>query len=265
LKTLMEMKNFQKFDVENCGYDYSDKYDRNNSLFCPSKTVAEIWYDSLSKNENQSAIFSGHGLKFGSQAVRAIPPPNYYCHLCHLPGHFIYLCPKKIEQNLMYTAMRIDKNNLLDGSIFKTPYQGRKRCFGEFHCSKCQRRWNSSNSWANMGQICNRCESIVYPDRQWPVISHYYLKADTKLKNTRNYCKNSETMIGPLNGDKKTKNRIMTEAKILEKSQVIPNKSENYFECDLNDKDSYFFLDGRKFNYSENFRNSESEIDSFEF
>ena len=34
----------------------------------------------------------------------------------------------------------------------KTPYQGTKRCFGEFLC-KCGRQWFSSNSWANTSEF----------------------------------------------------------------------------------------------------------------
>lgn len=77
-------------------------------------------------------------------------------------------------QHLNNAEMGVDPQTSRNQSLAeesKTPYKGRKRCFGEFHCSKCHRRWHSSNSWANMGQICNRCDSFVYPDRQWPVIS----------------------------------------------------------------------------------------------
>lgn len=48
----------------------------------------------------------------------------------------------------------------------KTPYQGRKRCFGEYKCPKCKRKWMSGNSWANMGQECIKCHINVYPHKQ---------------------------------------------------------------------------------------------------
>ncbi|XP_044738749.1 uncharacterized protein LOC123300270 [Chrysoperla carnea] len=51
----------------------------------------------------------------------------------------------------------------------KTPYQGKKRTFGEYKCPKCKRRWMSGNSWANMGQECKECLIIVYPYRQVPL------------------------------------------------------------------------------------------------
>jgi len=47
-----------------------------------------------------------------------------------------------------------------------TPYQGTKRCFGEFKCPKCKRKWKSGNSWANVGQDCLKCKVMVYPQKQ---------------------------------------------------------------------------------------------------
>jgi len=47
-----------------------------------------------------------------------------------------------------------------------TPYQGTKRCFGEFKCPKCKRKWKSGNSWANVGQDCIKCKIMVYPQKQ---------------------------------------------------------------------------------------------------
>ncbi|KAF7496587.1 Zinc finger CCHC domain-containing protein 24 [Sarcoptes scabiei] len=57
-------------------------------------------------------------------------------------------------------------NHKFDGL---TPYQGKKRCFGEFLCPSCQRRWMSGDSWANSGQICVKCRIIVYPYKQRPL------------------------------------------------------------------------------------------------
>ncbi|XP_068254023.1 zinc finger CCHC domain-containing protein 24 isoform X4 [Nyctibius grandis] len=48
-----------------------------------------------------------------------------------------------------------------------TPYQGKKRCFGEYKCPKCKRKWMSGNSWANMGQECIKCHINVYPHKQF--------------------------------------------------------------------------------------------------
>ena len=50
-----------------------------------------------------------------------------------------------------------------------TPYQGKKRCFGEYKCPTCKRKWMSGNSWANMGQMCVKCHINVYPHKQRPL------------------------------------------------------------------------------------------------
>merc|ERR1711892_962674 len=50
-----------------------------------------------------------------------------------------------------------------------TPYQGQRRCFGEFRCQKCDRKWMSGNSWANSGQACKKCQTMVYPHKHRPL------------------------------------------------------------------------------------------------
>ncbi|XP_063829142.1 zinc finger CCHC domain-containing protein 24-like [Ostrinia nubilalis] len=50
-----------------------------------------------------------------------------------------------------------------------TPYQGKRRCFGEYRCSKCHRTWMSGNSWADCGQDCTTCNIKVYPHKQTPL------------------------------------------------------------------------------------------------
>ncbi|CAL1268875.1 unnamed protein product [Larinioides sclopetarius] len=47
-----------------------------------------------------------------------------------------------------------------------TPYQGTNRCFGEYRCPNCNRRWMSGNSWADMGQQCTKCNINVYSHEQ---------------------------------------------------------------------------------------------------
>lgn len=47
-----------------------------------------------------------------------------------------------------------------------TPYQGKKRCFGEYKCMICSRRWMSGNSYANKPQMCINCKIEVYPTKQ---------------------------------------------------------------------------------------------------
>uniref|UniRef100_A0A4X1SJ86 Zinc finger CCHC-type containing 24 n=1 Tax=Sus scrofa TaxID=9823 RepID=A0A4X1SJ86_PIG len=87
------------------------------------------------------------------------PPPNYLCHLCFNKGHYIKDCPQARPKG--------------EGL---TPYQGKKRCFGEYKCPKCKRKWMSGNSWANMGQECIKCHINVYPHKQ----SHPWHTKDPK-------------------------------------------------------------------------------------
>lgn len=80
------------------------------------------------------------------------PPSSYLCHLCFNKGHYIKDCPQARPKG--------------EGL---TPYQGKKRCFGEYKCPKCKRKWMSGNSWANMGQECIKCHIMVYPHKQRPL------------------------------------------------------------------------------------------------
>ncbi|KAG2496077.1 hypothetical protein HYH03_005995 [Edaphochlamys debaryana] len=50
-----------------------------------------------------------------------------------------------------------------------TPYQGPKRVFGSFKCPDCTRKWLSAFSWADKGQECQRCGTMVYPYEQRPL------------------------------------------------------------------------------------------------
>ncbi|XP_026318434.1 zinc finger CCHC domain-containing protein 24-like [Hyposmocoma kahamanoa] len=81
------------------------------------------------------------------------PPPTYMCHLCFKTGHhYIRDCDQARPKG--------------EGL---TPYQGKKRCFGEYKCPKCKRKWMSGNSWANNGQECIKCRINVFPHKQRPL------------------------------------------------------------------------------------------------
>ncbi|XP_043229905.1 zinc finger CCHC domain-containing protein 24-like [Amphibalanus amphitrite] len=86
---------------------------------------------------------------FEGLAVDNPPPRKYKCGVCKEVGdHFINDCPTAAE-----TGQR-------------TPYQGKRRCFGQYQCSSCLRLWVSSRSWANTQQACQDCKVYVYPHRQ---------------------------------------------------------------------------------------------------
>ncbi|PAV75851.1 hypothetical protein WR25_14149 [Diploscapter pachys] len=81
------------------------------------------------------------------------PPPKYQCHICYRGGHYISDCPMRF--NTSYDEL--------------TPYQGRKKCYGEFQCTSCKRKWTSQNSVANEAQSCIKCHIPVFPHKQLPV------------------------------------------------------------------------------------------------
>lgn len=56
--------------------------------------------------------------------------------------------------------------NYLQSINTNTPYQGKRRCFGEFECAGCGKRWKSANSRANEAQKCTKCFRNVFPQRQ---------------------------------------------------------------------------------------------------
>jgi len=72
---------------------------------------------------------------------------------------------------------------LSNSSDIKTPYQGKKRCFGEFRCPACGKEWKSANSRANESQTCTRCYMQVLPTRQKSLQSLYeVLRRDKSWK-----------------------------------------------------------------------------------
>uniref|UniRef100_A0A0N5AI26 Zf-3CxxC domain-containing protein n=1 Tax=Syphacia muris TaxID=451379 RepID=A0A0N5AI26_9BILA len=81
------------------------------------------------------------------------PPSKYQCHICYRSGHYISDCPMRF--NSPYEEL--------------TPYQGRKKCYGEFQCQQCKRKWTSQNSVANEAQSCIKCHIAVFPHKQLPV------------------------------------------------------------------------------------------------
>jgi len=84
------------------------------------------------------------------------PPCTYLCHLCFQKGHYIEDC----------ALARPRKPGL-------TPYQGTKRCLGEFQCPNCGKKWISANSWANVGQNCLKCGISALPRVQRPLEKHF--------------------------------------------------------------------------------------------
>ena len=65
-----------------------------------------------------------------------------------------------------YNCVTDNRSHYFIFQVGLTPYQGNKRCFGEYQCPQCGREWKSAYSWANMGQECKTCNINVYPHTQ---------------------------------------------------------------------------------------------------
>ncbi|XP_069705458.1 zinc finger CCHC domain-containing protein 24-like isoform X2 [Periplaneta americana] len=137
-------------------YNYNNY--NNNNLSGGLSGLANTLNTGLSNGLTTSSLsesigdlvdhFSELNLSFERKPTKR-PPPAYLCHLCFKKGHYIKDCPQARPKG--------------EGL---TPYQGKKRCFGEYKCPKCKRKWMSGNSWANMGQECIKCHINVYPHKQ---------------------------------------------------------------------------------------------------
>jgi hypothetical protein len=125
------------------------------------KLSVPVWGTAAQQCQNNDVPASGDG--FSSAEIeqfaqllaspKKLPPVHYQCHICYKTGHYISDCPMRF--NSPFEEL--------------TPYQGRKKCYGEFQCQQCKRKWNSQNSVANEAQSCIKCHILVYPHKQLPV------------------------------------------------------------------------------------------------
>lgn len=115
-----------------------------------SEQLAQLSLVQNNNNTSKCSLITNYSN--GENRYLKRPPNTYLCHLCFQKGHYIKDCPQARPKG--------------EG---KTPYQGRKRCFGEYKCPKCKRKWMSGNSWANTGQECIKCHVNVYPHKQRPL------------------------------------------------------------------------------------------------
>ncbi|EDV23864.1 uncharacterized protein TRIADDRAFT_57508 [Trichoplax adhaerens] len=127
----------------------------NSPLFlAPAECLNSVVDPHLQMDQAQrdSLPFVSDGNLWQNRQIRRAVPPEYLCHLCFQKGHLINDCPWAPPK-----------------SKGLTPYQGTKRCFGEYACANCKRKWMSGNSWSNAGQTCKICGERVYPHRQKPL------------------------------------------------------------------------------------------------
>ncbi|XP_060521830.1 zinc finger CCHC domain-containing protein 24-like isoform X2 [Cylas formicarius] len=127
-----------------------------NAPMSPPQTALNIYNGGYQEVPSTSVAVNELADQLGDLAIERRPtkqpPPTYMCHLCFGFKHYIKDCPQARPKG--------------EGM---TPYQGKKRCFGEYKCPKCKRKWMSGNSWSNKGQECIKCHINVYPHKQRPL------------------------------------------------------------------------------------------------
>eukprot|EP00117_Sycon_ciliatum_P011619 scpid64859/ scgid13022/ len=57
---------------------------------------------------------------------------------------------------------------------FVTPYRGRRRSLGKFHCTNCGKMWQSRQSYAFSAQPCHRCNTVVVPYSQLSLCNSHW-------------------------------------------------------------------------------------------
>uniref|UniRef100_A0A915N8D9 CCHC-type domain-containing protein n=1 Tax=Meloidogyne javanica TaxID=6303 RepID=A0A915N8D9_MELJA len=149
----------QKLFVDRACFCECPAHNGNGAIYthrqtCPEQRKQQHIY--LNGNGNSEDGFDQVEIAEFTQLLsspKRMPPPRYICHICYQPGHYIGDCPQRF--NSPYEEL--------------TPYQGRKKCYGEFQCEQCKRKWTSQNSIANEAQSCIKCHVPVFPHKQLPV------------------------------------------------------------------------------------------------
>lgn len=165
--TNREYKSYHSIDaIHNRAISYNCNIPNttNNANVILNELVEQLMYLNINSNATQisnNTTFNSANRSYSKNVPNIINnqiniknkikvvPENYMCHLCFASDHFIQDCRLAREK--------------VEG---KTPYQGKKRCFGMFRCPACNRKWMSGNSWANISQQCLKCKINVYPHKQ---------------------------------------------------------------------------------------------------
>jgi hypothetical protein len=153
-----------------------------------------------------------------------MPPSRYICHICYQQGHYISDCPQ-VSIFYIYPPLILIYHNYLQrfNSPYEelTPYQGRKKCYGEFQCEmvcykanlsksdlipiisslQCKRKWTSQNSVANEAQSCIKCHVPVFPHKQVSIItstSIWFTYKNTRKKTIASGGQSSRSGFGQI-------------------------------------------------------------------
>ncbi|XP_077989396.1 zinc finger CCHC domain-containing protein 24-like [Glandiceps talaboti] len=73
-----------------------------------------------------------------------------------------------------------------------------RRCFGEYQCTKCNRKWMSANSWKDAGQRCQSCNTVVLAHKQKPLEKPEELAVgDRKKEHPQHLCMKCQSLGHP--------------------------------------------------------------------
>ncbi|XP_064633313.1 zygote arrest protein 1-like [Lineus longissimus] len=119
--------------------------------------------DNKSENPNGEEQCKGRG-PHHEEAVRNSGPFNgiFQCRPCKISWAVSYATWPSI---LKLDDCKHCKKQIRP-EMHLTPYQGKGRRYGGYHCRNCNNTWSSAASWANTYQQCRKCKKYVYPKTQ---------------------------------------------------------------------------------------------------
>lgn len=112
-------------------------------------------------------------------------------------------------------------------------------CYGEFKCSQCKRKWNSTKSWNGYGQKCADCAFVVYPTELSKNFTYICGKCNNfwywKYSATGKKCRNCESniTISPLDPDDSEDQKIINERRVDVLNSNIPENPNRDHRQDL--------------------------------
>lgn len=133
-----------------------------------SYLIALTWASRRSRKNNHLNDIALFNLAHDMIFMKLLFSIYFFTHRQHFRlfvSHRIHASSYHLNLELIHCkhSLWFQARHKIDG---KTPYQGKKRCFGEYKCTKCKRKWMSGNSWANTPQDCIKCQLRVYPHKQ---------------------------------------------------------------------------------------------------
>lgn len=112
-------------------------------------------------------------------------------------------------------------------------------CYGEYKCSRCQRKWNSTKAWKDYAQICANCETIVYPAKLSKNFAYICRECTrfwySKYSATGKKCENCKSNINifPLDPDDSEDQKIIKAHHVDVSNENVPKNPNGEHRQDL--------------------------------